>query len=46
MSACTPATNAVDRLLVLLAELEQVIAEVREQALEAKEEVGCDRSDR
>lgn len=31
MSACTPASNAVDRVLVLLDELERVIVELRRE---------------
>lgn len=39
MAASTPAIDAVDRLIAVLAELEKVIVEVREQvqALELKE---------
>jgi hypothetical protein len=38
MAACTPATNAVDRILVLIDELEKVIAEIRHQAEQWKED--------
>lgn len=37
MSVCTPAMNAVDRLLELLDQLEQVIVELRRQALDEDE---------
>lgn len=34
MAACTPATNAVDKLIDLIDELEKVIVELRRQAAE------------
>lgn len=37
MAVCTPATNAVDRLLDLIDQLEQVIVELRRQADEEDE---------
>lgn len=32
MAVCTPAANAVDRLLVILDELERVLVKLRDQA--------------
>jgi hypothetical protein len=39
MAVCTPATNAVDRLLDLLDELERVIVELRRQVEDERGEL-------